>query len=48
MLFLLKLLFNGKVSLCKPLGSNPFLPECYVTCEYYNKTNGDIIHKYLL
>jgi hypothetical protein len=47
-IFLLKLIFNGKVSLCKTLGSNPFLPDSYIVCEYYNKTNGDIVHKYLL
>lgn len=48
LLFLLKLIFKGKVSLCKPIGSNVFLPDSYITCEYYNKTNGDIIHNYLL
>ena len=31
-IFMLKLMFNGKVSLCKTLGSNPFLPDSYVIC----------------
>lgn len=44
----MKLIFGGKVSLTKPLGSNPFLPDCYLVCEYYNKQNGDVVHKYLL
>jgi hypothetical protein len=47
-LFLLKLAFNGRVSLVKPVGSNPFTTESYVVCEYYNKENGDYIHQYLI
>lgn len=47
-LFLLKLMFNGKISIVKTLGSNPFLPDSYVICEYFNKENGDIIHNFLL
>ena len=46
-LFLLKLIFV-KVSLAKTYGSNPFIPESYVICEYYNKKNGDFVHEQLI
>lgn len=45
---MLRLIFNGKVSLSKPFGSNPFLPDSYIICEHFNKQNGDFVHKYLL
>lgn len=47
LIYILKLIFN-KVSIVKPLGSNPFLPNAYITCEHYYKEHGDIIHNFLL
>lgn len=48
LIFMLRLIFNGKVTLCKPFGSNPFTPDSYIICEHYNKQNGEYVHKYLL
>jgi hypothetical protein len=48
LIFMLRLVFNGKVSLCKNIGSNPFLPDSYIICEHFNKNNGDFVHIYLL
>jgi hypothetical protein len=48
LVFMLRLVFNGKVSLCKHIGANPFLPDSYIICEHYNKYNGDFVHKYML
>jgi hypothetical protein len=45
---MLRLVFNGKVSLSKNIGSNPFLPDSYIVCEHYNKHNGDFVHRYIV
>lgn len=34
---MLYLIFDGKVTITKPLGSNMFTPDTYVICESYNK-----------
>jgi len=48
LIFILKIIFGGKVSLCKPIGSNPFLPDVYLICEHFYKQNGDIVYEYLM
>ena len=46
-LYMLKLVFS-KVSLTKTFGSNPFTPDSYLVCEYFNKSNGNSLHKHLI
>lgn len=47
-IFLLKLAFNDKLTLIKPIGSNPYNSECYLICENFNKANGRRVHEYLM
>ena len=47
-IFLLKIVFNGKITLVKPYGTNPFTPESYLICEYFNSENGKKVHEYIM